>query len=78
MIDLTNFVELQMPIKKRILFTYYIQLDKKTMLNILQSDVIYIDGTYFKTPDKTLLKCLMNKKYGKTKLILERHLNKYK
>ena len=73
MIDLTNFVELQMPITKRVFFTYYIKLDKKTMLNILQNDIIYIDGTYFKIPLKTLLKCLMNNKYGKTKLVLERH-----
>ena len=48
------------------------RLDKKTMLNILQSNKICVDGEYFKVPEHVLLKCLIDKCYGEIKLKLEK------
>jgi hypothetical protein len=72
MIDLTNYREIQDPIKTRTILTCVIRLDKKTMLNVLQSSGIYINGDYYKVPEHTLLECLINKKYGPIKLDLEK------
>tara|TARA_R110002096_G_C14391316_1_gene706557 strand:+ start:155 stop:379 length:225 start_codon:yes stop_codon:yes gene_type:complete len=71
MMDLTNFRETQEPTKIRTILTCYVRLDKNTMLNALQSDSIFIDGQHFKVPENTLLMCLINKKFGETKLELE-------
>jgi len=72
MIDLTNYRETQEPIKTRTILTCYVRLDKKTMLNALQSDGICINGEYFKVPEHTLLECLINRRYGETRLELEK------
>jgi hypothetical protein len=62
MIDLTNYRETQEPTKIRTILTCYVRLDKKTMLNALQSDSICINGEYFKVPEHTLLECLINRR----------------
>lgn len=70
--DLTNYRETQEPIKYKTIVTCYVRLDKKTMLKALQSESIYINGEHFKVPEYTLLDCLMNKRYGETRLELEK------
>ena len=72
MIDLINYRELQKPTNTRTILTCYVRLDKKTMLNALQSDAICINGEYFKVPEHTLLECLINRRYGETSLELEK------
>lgn len=72
MIDLTNYRELQEPINTRTILTCHLRLDKNTMLNTLQSDSICINGEYFKVPEQTLLECLINMRYGGTRLELEK------
>ena len=72
MIDLTNYREIQEPIKTRTILSCSIRLDKKTMLNVLQSDSIFINGDCYKVPEHILLECLINKKYGEIKLDLEK------
>lgn len=75
MIDLTNYIELQEPTNTRntrTILTCCVRLDKKTMLNALQSDFICINGEYFKVPEHTLLECLINRRYGETRLELEK------
>ena len=72
MIDLTYHVEIDNPIITSTILTCYFRLDKKTMLNVLQSNSIYIKGEYFKVPEKALLQCLINNRYGETKLELEK------
>lgn len=71
MINLTNYVEANVPSKTRTILTCYVRLDKKTMLNILQSDGIYINGENFKVPEHKILSCLINGDFGETKLELE-------
>lgn len=71
MIDLTYHKELQEPTSFKTIMTCYIRLDKKTMLDTLQSDSIYINGKHYKVPEETLLKLLLKKCYGETKLELE-------
>ena len=70
--DLTKYIEAQEPIKHKKTVTCYVSLDKKSMLNALQSDAIYINGECFKTPEHILLECLINKRFGETKLELEK------
>ena len=70
--DLTKYIENQEPTKTRTILTCYVKLDKKTMLNALQSDGICISGEYFKVPEHTLLECLINRRYGETRLELEK------
>jgi len=72
MIDLTNYRELQETASTRTILTCTLRLDKKTMLNALQSDGICINGEYFKVPEFTLLECLIYKDYGPTELTLEK------
>ena len=72
MIDLTNYREIQEPLTTRTIVTCSIRLDKKTMLNALQSDGICMNGEFFKVPEHTLLECLINKRYGEIRLELEK------
>ena len=72
MIDLTNYIELQEPINTRTILTCNVRLDKKTMLNALQSDAVCINGEHFKVPEHTLLECLINRCYGEIRLELEK------
>ena len=72
MIDLTNCRENQEPTKTKTILTYCVRLDKKTMLNTLQSDGICINGEYFKVPEHTLLEHLINKNYGEINIELEK------
>ncbi len=58
--------------KKRTILTCSVRLDKKTMLNALQSEAICINGEYFKVPEHTLLECLINNRFGETRLELEK------
>ena len=62
---------MQEPFKIRTVLTCSIRLDKKTMLNALQSDSILIDGRYYKVPEDALLECLINRRFGETRLDLE-------
>jgi ATP sulfurylase len=73
MIDLTNHVEIQDPIKisTKTILTAYFRLDKKTMVSLLSAEKIYVNGDYYKVPEHTILHCLINQKYGDTKLELE-------
>lgn len=70
MIDLTDYKETKA--KTRIVMTCSIRLDKKTMLSALQSDSICINGEYFEVPERALLECLIEKRYGEIRLDLER------
>lgn len=71
MIDLTNYLEIQEPTKTRVIMTCYVRLDKKSMLETLMHEQMFINGKYYKVPETTLLECLLNKRYGQTKLNLE-------
>jgi len=73
MIDLTNHVEIQDPIKisTKTILTAYFRLDKKTMISLLSAEKIYVNGDYYKVPEHTILHCLINQKYGDTKFELE-------
>jgi hypothetical protein len=71
MIDLTNYFEIQEPTKTRIIMTCYLRLDKKSMLEMLMHEKIFINGKYYKVPERTLLQCLLNKRFGETRLDLE-------
>ncbi len=71
-IDLTSYIELQKPKKTRTILICYFRLDKKAMLNALQSDSIFLDGEYFKVPEQTLLECLINRRFGETRIELEK------
>ena len=70
--DLTKYRETQEPIKYKTILICYVRLDKKSMLNALQSDSVYINGEHFKVPEQTLLECLINKRFGETRLELEK------
>ena len=72
MMNLTKYRETQEPIKYKTIVTCYVRLDKKAMLDALQSDSVYINGEHFKVPEHTLLECLINKRYGETRLELEK------
>jgi len=69
--DLTNYVDFQESQKPRTIMTCYIRLDKKSMLTALVSDNIFINGKYYKVPEQKLLECLINSRFGETKLDLE-------
>ena len=71
--DLTNYVEIQDPIKisTKTILTAYFRLDKKTMISLLSVEKIYVNGDYYKVPEHKILHCLINKEYGDTKLELE-------
>jgi hypothetical protein len=51
--------------------TCYVRLDKKSMLESLMYEQIFINGKYYKVPERTLLECLLNKRFGETRLDLE-------
>jgi len=72
--DLTNYRESQEPIKYKTILTCYVRLDKKSMLKVLQSDSVFINGEFFKVPETTLLECLIQKRFGEIKLDLEKIL----
>lgn len=73
MYDLTNYVEIQEPIKTntKTILTAYFRLDKKTMISLLSAEKIFVNGNYYKVPEQKILHCLINRKYGETKLELE-------
>ena len=71
MIDLTNYLEIQEPIKTITILTCYVRLDKKSILEALMHEQIFINGKYYKMPERMLLECLINKRFGQTKLDLE-------
>lgn len=72
MIDLTDYREMQEPIETRTIMTCTLRLDKETMINALRCDGIHINGEYFKVPERALLDCLIEKRYGETRLSLEK------
>ena len=69
--DLTNYLEIQEPTKTRTIMTCYVRLDKKSILNALGAEQIFINGKYYKVPERTLLECLLNKCFGEIMLDLE-------
>ncbi len=71
MLELTDYREMQEPLKIRTVLTCSIRLDKKTMLNALQSDAILINGRYYKVPENALLECLINRRFGEIRLDFE-------
>jgi hypothetical protein len=71
MLDLSNHLEIQEKVKIKTTLTACFRLDKKTMLDILKSNKLYINGNYYKVPEDAILNCLVSKKYGQTKLELE-------
>ena len=71
MVDLTSYLQIQEPTKTRTIMTCYVRLDKKSMLEALMHEQIFINGKYYKVPEITLLECLINKCFGKTRLDLE-------
>jgi hypothetical protein len=70
--DFTEYRETTEPSKYKTIFSCYVRLDKKAMINTLQSDYVFINGEYFKVPEQTLLECLINERFGEIKLDLER------
>ena len=70
--DLAKYKERQEPIKYKAIVIYHVGLDKKAMVDALQSDSICINGEYFKVPERALLECLINRRYGDTRLELEK------
>ena len=71
MIDLTKYLEIQVPAKTRTIMTCCVRLDKKSMLEVLMHEQIFINGKFYKVPERTLLECLLNKRFGETRLDLE-------
>jgi hypothetical protein len=71
MIDLSNYLEINEPTKTRTIMTCYVRLDKKSMLESLMHEQIFINGKYYKVPERILLECLINNKFGEIKLDLE-------
>lgn len=71
MIDLTYHQEICSEYEKRIIMSIVVRLDKKTMIDILGSDKVFINGMYFKVPENQILNLLLNRQYGETKLELE-------
>lgn len=71
MIDLTNYLKIQKPTKTRTIITCYVRLDKKSMLEALMHEQIFINGKYYKVPKITLFECLINKRFGETRLDLQ-------
>lgn len=71
MIDFTNYLEIQEPTNTRTIMTCYVRLDKQSMLNALLAEQIVINGKHYKVPEITLLQCLINKRFGETRLDLE-------
>jgi hypothetical protein len=69
--DLTNYLEIQQPAKLKTILTCHVRLDKKSMLEALSSEAVFINGKYYKVPEEELLDCLINKRFGQTKLNLE-------
>jgi hypothetical protein len=69
--DLTNYIEVQEPIKTKTILTCCLRLDKKSMLEALMHEKIFINGKYYKLPELQLLDCLVNNRFGETKLYLE-------
>jgi hypothetical protein len=72
MIDLTNYIEIQEDIEIKTIITCSLRLDKNTMIEALKNDCIYINGDYFKIPEKDLLNCLTNNIYGEIRIELEK------
>jgi hypothetical protein len=70
--DLENYIENQEPIELKTICTVTVRLDKNTMIILLQQDYIFIQGNYYKVPERFLLQCLLNKTFGETKLELEK------
>ena len=71
MINLTDYMEIQEPTKTRIIMTCYVRLDKKTILEALMHEKIFINGKFYKVPEKILLECILNRRFGSIKLDLE-------
>lgn len=69
--DLTSYVEIQEPTKTKIILTCYLWLDKKTMIEALMHEQISIKGKHYKVPEAALLECLINKRFGETRLDFE-------
>ena len=67
----TNYWEIHGPTKTLSIMTCYVRLDKKSMLEALMHEQIFINGKYYKVPERTLLECLLNKRFGETRLDLE-------
>lgn len=71
MLELTDYREMQEPLKIRTILTCSLRLDKKTMLSALQSDAILINGICYKVPEHALLECLINRRFGEIQLDFE-------
>jgi len=71
--NLTNHIEIQDPINigTKTILTAYFKLDKETMISLLSAERIVVNGNYYKVPEHDILLCLINQKYGETKLELE-------
>lgn len=66
--DLTDYQESG---ETRTILSCGIRLDKKTMLEILAHDHVSVNGVLYKVPERVLLDCLINKRFGSIKLELE-------
>jgi len=71
MIDLTYYRELQEKLSNKKFLCAYFRLDKKTMLNILQNEFVFVNDEKYKVPEKQLLELLLREEYGETYLQLE-------
>jgi hypothetical protein len=71
MIDLSKYIEIDEPIKIKTVMTCYVSLDKKSMLKALEHEQLLINGVKYRVPELQLLECLINRKFGETRLDLE-------
>jgi hypothetical protein len=65
-INLTNYIDRFIDKEVRYILTCGIRLDKKTILEILQCDIITLNGIHYEVPEAFLLSCLVNKRFGPT------------
>jgi hypothetical protein len=63
-INLTNYIDRCIDKEVRYILTCEIRLDKKTILEILQCDIITLNGIHYEVPEAFLLSCLVNKRFG--------------
>lgn len=64
MMDLSYHREIQEKASEKVIMSCTVKLDKKTILEVLGSELIFIDGKYYEVPEKQLISILLNGSYG--------------
>ena len=71
MIELTYNLRVDRELVTKTILYCTLQLTKKEMIQALRHEAIFINDKYYKVPEKTLLFCLTNEKFGEIPLELE-------